>query len=181
MSYMEDNLQEIANAIREKEETTEPIPAEDFADRIRSLSSGVKSFNGRTGEVTPEYGDYTAEMVGALSLSGGTMEGRIITTEGLTASSGTNPSAILKPTARGFSATVPTYGADAVILSNDAASAPTFEFRFAKASGSLYAAPVILQGIADPKGSYDAVNKSYVDELVGNIGELLDIFNGEVA
>lgn len=32
-------------------------------------SSGVSSFNGRTGAVTPQEGDYTAEMVGARSIT----------------------------------------------------------------------------------------------------------------
>ena len=39
---------------------------------------GVASFNGRTGAVTPQVGDYTAEQVGAVSLSGGTMTGNLI-------------------------------------------------------------------------------------------------------
>lgn len=37
--------------------------------------SGVTSFAGRTGAVTPQSGDYTAAMVGALPTSGGTMTG----------------------------------------------------------------------------------------------------------
>lgn len=39
---------------------------------------GVASFNGRAGAVTPQVGDYTAEQVGAVSLSGGTMTGNLI-------------------------------------------------------------------------------------------------------
>lgn len=31
--------------------------------------AGVSSFNGRAGAVTPQAGDYTAEMVGAVTLS----------------------------------------------------------------------------------------------------------------
>ena len=41
-------------------------------------ASGVSSFNGRTGAVMPQDGDYTAEQVGAVSLSGGTMTGNLI-------------------------------------------------------------------------------------------------------
>lgn len=37
--------------------------------------AGVTSFAGRTGAVTPQSGDYTAAMVGALPTSGGTMTG----------------------------------------------------------------------------------------------------------
>ena len=39
--------------------------------------AGVSSFNGRTGAVVPQDGDYTAEQVGALPISGGTMTGAI--------------------------------------------------------------------------------------------------------
>ena len=40
--------------------------------------AGVSSFNGRTGAVVSQAGDYTAEQVGAVSLSGGTMTGNLI-------------------------------------------------------------------------------------------------------
>lgn len=40
-------------------------------------SSGVSSFNGRTGAVTPQEGDYTPEMVGAFPVSGGIVSGNI--------------------------------------------------------------------------------------------------------
>ena len=39
--------------------------------------AGVTSFNGRSGVVTPEDGDYTAEQVGALPVDGGAMTGNI--------------------------------------------------------------------------------------------------------
>lgn len=40
-------------------------------------AAGVSSFNGRTGVVVPQEGDYTAEQVGAVSLSGGTLTGAL--------------------------------------------------------------------------------------------------------
>ena len=40
-------------------------------------AAGVASFNGRTGTVVPQDGDYTAEQVGALPVSGGTMIGNL--------------------------------------------------------------------------------------------------------
>lgn len=40
--------------------------------------AGVSSFNGRAGAVVSQEGDYTAEQVGAVSLSGGTMTGNLI-------------------------------------------------------------------------------------------------------
>lgn len=79
MSYQEDKLTEIADAIRSKEGSSDPIVASEFAERIEALSTGgtagVRSFNGRTGAVVPGVNDYTAEMVGALSEDGGTLYG----------------------------------------------------------------------------------------------------------
>lgn len=69
MSTQGDKLKAIADAIREVDNTDEPIIANDFPDRIRSISPGVKSFNGRTGDVVPADGDYTAEQVGAVPIS----------------------------------------------------------------------------------------------------------------
>lgn len=40
---------------------------------VEAPEGGVTSFNGRAGAVIPQDGDYTAEQVGALPLSGGTM------------------------------------------------------------------------------------------------------------
>lgn len=77
MSTQGDKLKAIADAIREVDGTDEPIVANDFPDRIRSISPGVKSFNGRTGEVVAAEGDYTAEQVGALPLSGGELSGQV--------------------------------------------------------------------------------------------------------
>ena len=57
----------------------------DYNKNILSLTNqgggsttGVSSFNGRTGAVVSQDGDYTAEQVGAVSLSGGTMTGNLI-------------------------------------------------------------------------------------------------------
>ncbi len=79
-TYQEERLTEIADAIRAKEGSTEPIVASTFAERIEALptsggTAGVRSFNGRTGAVVPGVSDYTAEMVGALSEDGGTLYG----------------------------------------------------------------------------------------------------------
>lgn len=46
--------------------------------------SGVTSFKGRTGAVSPQNGDYTAAQVGALSASGGTVDGNVTVTGNLT-------------------------------------------------------------------------------------------------
>lgn len=39
---------------------------DEYGDQIRAIPTGVTSFNGRTGAVEPQAGDYTAEMVGAI-------------------------------------------------------------------------------------------------------------------
>lgn len=40
-------------------------PIDDYGNKIRAIPSGVTSFNGRTGAVEPQAGDYTAQMVGS--------------------------------------------------------------------------------------------------------------------
>ena len=50
---------------------------DEYGNQIRAIPTGVTSFNGRTGAVEPQAGDYTAEQVGALPISGGTMTGQL--------------------------------------------------------------------------------------------------------
>ena len=44
-------------------------PIDDYGNQIRAIPTGVTSFNGRTGAVEPQEGDYTAQMVGAAPTS----------------------------------------------------------------------------------------------------------------
>ena len=39
---------------------------DEYGNQIRAIPTGVTSFNGRTGAVEPQAGDYTAQMVGAI-------------------------------------------------------------------------------------------------------------------
>lgn len=55
-------------------------------------TAGVSSFNGRTGEVTPQVGDYTAEMVGAVPAGQGGV-GRSMAGETVTLPDGTSVTA----------------------------------------------------------------------------------------
>lgn len=50
---------------------------DEYGNQIRAIPTGVTSFNGRTGEVEPQAGDYTADQVGALPISGGIMTGQL--------------------------------------------------------------------------------------------------------
>lgn len=66
-------------------------PIDEYGNKIRAIPTGVTSFNGRTGAVEPQVGDYTAQMVGArpntwkptavdvgaLPITGGTMTGQL--------------------------------------------------------------------------------------------------------
>lgn len=45
MTYQEAMFKEIADAIREKEGSTGPIPAEEFANRIRALETGMDTYD----------------------------------------------------------------------------------------------------------------------------------------
>lgn len=40
-------------------------PIDEYGNQIRAIPTGVTSFNGRTGAVEPQAGDYTADDVGA--------------------------------------------------------------------------------------------------------------------
>lgn len=58
MSVQETNLKAIADAIREKDGTTDPIPAADFPDRILAIPSGgaLDLFNVAVNVEGTEYG-----------------------------------------------------------------------------------------------------------------------------
>ena len=107
--------------------------------------TGVTSFNGRSGEVVPQEGDYTAQQVGALPITGGTMEGDVTVPWG---------KKII------FGAEGPDYGrlefyAD---LSGDA------HFQYADDPDITERESTRIGGIAAPKYNDEAANKKYVDE-----------------
>lgn len=72
MSVQQNKLKAIADAIREKDGTTDPIPANDFPDRIRAIPSGV----------VPE-GVYTITLETS-DPEGGTVTGGGLVQEGMT-------------------------------------------------------------------------------------------------
>lgn len=146
-------------------------------------ANGAPGPAGADGKTAYEYavdGGYTGSeddfkaLMGSgpwLPTAGGTMAGKIITAEGFTATGTASPSPILKPTTKGFAITSPTQSHAAIILSNDMAATPTFEFKTGAAGAALSAAPVHLGGIADPTSLYEAANKKYVDEHTGTAQE----------
>lgn len=155
MSIQEEKLAAIADAIREKDGSTEEIAADDFPDRIRAISPGVKSFNGRTGDVMPATGDYTAAQVGALSLSGGTLTGAVTINT-------LNTFLKSKIGAQGISLSkyfkVGALSGEAIQASlTDIHPNPTEDSR------------IWVSGIADPIYDADAANKAYVDSKASGI------------
>lgn len=164
MSTQGDKLTAIADAIREVNGTDEPIVANDFPNRIRSISPGVKSFNGRTGEVVPADGDYTAEQVGALPLAGGTMTGVI--TNGKIADNGNTVSADFASNAIKVSGTQYTESSNCVNFYPDPGGG---RIGFGSATYGSTGKLIRLCNIADPIGDADAANKAYVDSKAGGI------------
>ena len=137
-------------------------------------SAGVSSFNGRAGAVVPQNGDYTASMVGALPLSGGTMTGNLNM-------GGAHISGVGSITGSNEFGELLLYGDTEVILIAENSYFLTFSWEgldFMGCGINLNNNP--LQNVRTPSNSTDGVNKAYVDGLVGNINSLLDSINGEV-
>lgn len=124
-------------------------------------ATGVTTFNGRTGAVTPSNNDYTADMVGALPISGGTLSGDLSVASGhgvkVLSSSGTGveitDSQIHLPRSGG--------GGVAMHQNSTDATHPAMLFSGMNANES-----VVLDGIATPTSAQNAANKSYVDQTV---------------
>lgn len=184
MSTQGDKLNAIADAIREVDGTDEPIVANDFPDRIRSISPGVKSFNGRTGAVAPQAGDYTAEQVGAVPKTGGTFTGQIVA-----------PSITLHDTTTGGPLKLVPYGggitrlqmltssqADAIIFKKlSGANQLGIEFGGIISTNQTNGMPIFVP--TTPTEDNHAVSKAYVDthafSVVSNAGAHNSIFRGK--
>lgn len=177
MSTQGDKLKAIADAIREVDGTDEPIVANDFPNRIRAISPGVKSFNGRTGDVVPADGDYTAEQVGALPLNGGKMKGVIID---LVARNSTSANNNLKTEQSGISvgAASPVSGVTSLSIRTDGERV-YISPESAKVSSLLCR----VSGIAAPIYDSDAVNLNYFNShsisIASNAGAHNSIFRGK--
>lgn len=166
--------------------TDEPIVANDFPDRIRSISPGVKSFNGRTGDVVPAEGDYTAEQVGALPTTGGAVSGTITTypfnnlpeQRGVSIGYKENSeiSGMITISGNGSGRTIEfhydTMSKDISIYKYMGTTRPTNEL-------------VVIRGVSTPILDDDAANKAYVDSVAGgfsvasNAGAHNSLFRGK--
>lgn len=80
MSYQETKLQAIADAIREKDGTTEPIPANDFPARIRAIPTGSLPEDIRTISLVSAN-----SALGEVTGSGKASDGMIVTAKSLAA------------------------------------------------------------------------------------------------
>ena len=131
--------------------------------------AGVSSFNGRTGAVVPQDGDYTAEQVGALPISGGTMTGAL--------NMGTQNLLGVGAIVNGDTPTANT----AVTLSNGAISFDVGSSRVLSLYGSaINAVNHRIQNVSNPQDNTDAANKQYVDTSVSGVQTNIDTVSGTV-
>ena len=134
-------------------------PIDEYGDQIRAIPTGVTSFNGRTGAVEPQEGDYTAQMVGA------------------------RPDT-WTPTADEVGAVPTTRTVNGKPLSEDialdAADVGALPISGGTLTGPLNCGGRLLRGVSNPVSGQDAINLQYLNSVVGNINTLLDTINGEV-
>lgn len=147
--------------------------AEGKAVAQNAPSTGVKSFNGRTGDVVPVNGDYTANQVGALPITGGTMTGDLkLQTAG--------------------------YGTHALSFSTSSRRVTFFQDEngeninlfgvndsFSASSNTDNNRTVNIAAVKTPVYDNDAANKAYVDQAIRNLslegGEFLPLVGGRMS
>ena len=131
--------------------------------------AGVSSFNGRTGAVVPQDGDYTAEQVGALPVSGGTMTGAL--------NMGEQQLLGVTNIVNGDTPTANT----GIALSNGAISFDVGSARVLSLYGSaINAVNHRIQNLSNPQDNTDAANKQYVDTAVSGVQANIDTVSGTV-
>lgn len=112
-------------------------------------ATGVTSFKARSGAVTPQKGDYTAQQVGALPITGGTMEGDVEIPWGKNVS---------------FGLDIPGIGGLAFSPDPDR-NIDKAHFGFVDDADRWGEEVVRIGGIAVPKYNDEVANKKYVDTL----------------
>ena len=148
-----------------------------------SGATGVASFNGRTGVVVPQDGDYTAEQVGALPISGGTMTGNIdlgdnnLDNVSYVKAAGTYENAGIQFSSNGTIINFVTGYSKALELS--ANSVNVVNHTIDNVAGISMSNNGTITGLGTPTNEEDAANKQYVDNTVSAVAETVnDILDG---
>lgn len=123
---------------------TKKSDADYDAEWVEAPEGGVTSFNGRAGAVIPQDGDYTAEQVGALPLSGGTMNGSV----NFNKSACENLSAI-GLNQNGNTIWLGKFNSKVAIVASESDTTKI---------------PIFLKGLSEPVTDNGAANKKYVDD-----------------
>ena len=118
--------------------------------------TGVTSFKGRTGAVTPQAGDYTAQQVGALPITGGTVTGDVTI-------GGSSPSLTLGDGSGYPGLQFESLAKEGLRLQADSHGVRLFATTKTADidSAGLFSR---LAGVDTPVQQFDAANKKYVDE-----------------
>lgn len=156
METQREKLTAIADAIREKDGSTEPIVANDFPDRIRSLPTGGLT----EAEADERY----------LKLAGGELTGPIFVKAGERNSSLEVEGVFFYNKDSAYAAAI------APVLAEDG-SFEAFEFGHDRDDGLCR-----LANIAAPQADTDAANKAYVDQAAKELGgKFLPLTGGTLA
>ena len=146
-------------------------------------ASGVASFNGRTGVVAPQNGDYTAEQVGALPISGGTMTGNIdlgdnnLDNVSYVKAAGTYENAGIQFSSNGTIINFVTGYSTALELSANTVN--VVNHTIDNVAGIGMSNSGTITGLGEPTNDEDAANKQYVDNIVFAVAETVnDILDG---
>lgn len=126
-------------------------------------AAGVASFNGRTGAVVPQAGDYTAEQVGAVSLSGGTMTGNLILNG--------DPTNNLQAATKQY---VDVLGDTVNDIIDGTESLPYLPDNGGTLTGALNMGSNKITMGATPTETTDVTNKGYVDGVVKVVSDEVD-------
>ena len=118
--------------------------------------TGVTSFKGRSGEVVPQEGDYTAQQVGALPITGGTVTGNVTV-------GGSSPTLYLGDGTGGPGLLFQSKFKEGLRLQADGSGVRLFA---TTKTANIDAAGLFsrLAGVDTPVQQFDAANKKYVDE-----------------
>lgn len=125
--------------------------------------AGVTSFNGRAGVVVPQNGDYTAEQVGAVSLSGGTMTGNLILNG--------DPTNNLQAATKQY---VDVLGDTVNDIIDGTESLPYLPDNGGTLTGALNMGNNKITMGATPTATTDVTNKGYVDGVVKVVSDEVD-------